>query len=105
MVVRLQYLCYMQVYTNWYWNKHPQQNLITVTTHTILHPELEVNTVTDFYAIPTSVCTMTEAKKSISRYPVCLTDSYYYYILEEIGRRDKIEFERDVEVYSVDEEN
>ena len=37
-------------------------------------------------------------KKSISRQPICLTDSGYEYILEEIGRRDKIEFERDVEV-------
>ena len=44
-------------------------------------------------------------QKSISRQPVCFTDSEYDYILEEIGRRDKIEFERDVEVYSADEEN
>ena len=39
-------------------------------------------------------------QKSISRQPVCLTNSDYDYILEEIGRQDKIEFERDVEVYS-----
>ena len=43
-------------------------------------------------------------KKAISIQPVCLTDSDYDYVLEEIGRRDKIEFERDVEVYSADEE-
>ena len=28
---------------------------------------------------------------------------FNYYILEEIGRQDKIEFERDVEVYSADD--
>ena len=39
-------------------------------------------------------------KKSISRQPICLTDSDYDYILEEIGRQDKTEFERDVDVYS-----
>ena len=39
-------------------------------------------------------------KKSISIQPVCLTDSDYDYILEENGRREKIEFERYVEVYS-----
>ena len=44
-------------------------------------------------------------EKSISRYPICLTDSDYDHILEEVGRWDKIEFERDVEVYSDDEEN
>ena len=44
-------------------------------------------------------------KKSISRQPICLTDSDYDYILEEIGHRDKIEFEIYVEVYSDDMED
>ena len=44
-------------------------------------------------------------QKAISRQPICLTDANYDYILEEIGRRDKIEFERDVEDYSGDEKN
>ena len=39
-------------------------------------------------------------KKAISRHPICLTGSDYDYILEEIVRRDKIEFEREVNVYS-----
>ena len=67
---------------------------------TIIHPRLEVNAVTDFHAIPKSICTRTQAKKSISRQPLCLTDSDYDFILEEIGRQDKIEFERYVEFYS-----
>ena len=44
-------------------------------------------------------------QKTIPRQPICLTDSDYDYILEEIGLRDKIEVERDVEVYSDDKEN
>ena len=95
----------MQVDTNWYWNKQPKHHVITVPTRTIIHPQLEVNAVTYFHAIPTSVCTRTQAKKFISRQLICLTDSEYDYILEEIGRRDKIDFERDVEVYSDEEEN
>ena len=39
-------------------------------------------------------------KKAISRQPICLNDSEYDDILEEIGRWDKIEFERYVDVYS-----
>ena len=74
-------------------------------TYTILHPQLEVNTVTYFYAIPNGVCTRIQAKKSTSRHPIFLTDSDYDYISEEIVRQDIIEFERDVEVYSDDEEN
>ena len=44
-------------------------------------------------------------KKSISGQPICLTDAYYDYILEEIGHQDKIEFERDIDVYSDDVED
>ena len=74
-------------------------------TCTILHPQLEVDAITDFHAIPESVCSRTQAKKAISRQPLCLTDSDYDYILEEIFRRDKIEFEREVDVYSNDMED
>ena len=95
----------MQVHTNWYLNQQPKHHVITVLTRTILHPQLEVNTVTDFHAIPKSVCTRTQAKKAISGQPVCLTDSDYDYILKEIGLQEKIEFERDVEFDSDDKEN
>ena len=95
----------MQVGTNWYWNQQPKQHVSTVPTRTILHPQLEFNAVTDFHTIPTSVCTSTQAKKYISGQPICLTDSDYDYILEEIGCREKIEFERDAEVFSNEEEN
>ena len=74
-------------------------------THTILHPQLEVNVVTYFHSIPTSICTRKKAKKVISRQLVCLTDSYYGYIFKEIFRRDKIDFERYAGFYSDDEED
>ena len=67
---------------------------------TILHPQLEGDAITEFHAIPTSICSITQAKKIISRKPICFTDADYDYILEEIGRRDKIEFEREIDVYS-----
>ena len=73
LVVKAKYLCSMQVDTNWYWNKLPQQNVIPVPTCTILHPQPEVNTITNFHAIPTIVCSRTQAKKAISRQPLCLT--------------------------------
>ena len=64
LVVKARYLIYMRVDNNWYWNQNLQQHVITVPTDIILHPRLEVNTVTDFHAIPKSVCTRTQAKKS-----------------------------------------
>ena len=49
---------------------------------------------TDFHEIPTSICLRTQAKKAISRQPICLSDYDYDYILEEIDQQDKIEYER-----------
>ena len=81
LVVKSQYLCSMQVDTNWYWDKHPQQPVITVPTRTILNPRLELNEITDIHDITKSVCNRIQAKKAISRHPICLTDSDYDYIL------------------------
>ena len=63
MVAKAEYICSMQVDTNWYCNQQPKHHVITVTTRTILHPQLEVNAVAYFDAIPTSVCTRAQAKK------------------------------------------
>ena len=80
----------MQVDTNWYWNQQSRHHVITVPTHTILHPQLEGDAITDFHLIPTSICSRTQAKKSISRQPICLTGADYDYILEEIDRKSKL---------------
>ena len=82
LVVKAQYICSMQVYTYWYWNKQPKHHVIKVPTRTILHPQLEVNAVTYFHTIPTIVCTSTQATKAISIQPICLNNSDYDYILE-----------------------
>ena len=95
----------MQVDTNWYWSQQPKHHFITVPTLTIIHPQLEVNAVTDFHVITTSVCTRKKAKMYISIQPICLTDYDYESFLEEIIRQYKIKFEKDVEVYSAYEEN
>ena len=104
LVLKEKYICSMQVDTNWYWNQHLQQYVITEPTSKILHPRLEVIAVTYFNGIPNSVCIRTQ-KKAISIQPISLTDSDYDYILEEIGSQDKIEFEIDVEVYSDEKGN
>ena len=59
LVFKEKYLYYMQVDTNWYWNQQPKNHVITVPTCTILHPQLEVDAITDFYAVPTSICSRT----------------------------------------------
>ena len=65
LVVKSQYICYMQAYTNWYSYQHPQQHVIIVSTGTIIHTRLEVNTITNIHDIPKSVYNRTKAKNHI----------------------------------------
>ena len=46
LVVKSQYMNCMQVKTNWYWEQPPQQNSIISPTRTIVHPCLDVTTIT-----------------------------------------------------------
>ena len=62
LVLKAQYLCSMQIDTNWYWNQQPKHHVIKVKTRTIIHPQLEVNTITDCHEIPTSVFSRTQKK-------------------------------------------
>ena len=82
LVVKAQYLCFIQEITNWFWDQHPQHQVITVLTCAIIHLRLDVTAITYFHDIPKSVCNRTQAKKSISIHLICLNDSDYDYILE-----------------------
>ena len=50
--------------------------------------------------IPNNFCNRIQQKESIQRHPISITDAYYDYILDEIERREKIEFEWNVSVNS-----
>ena len=63
--VKAKYLCSMQIDTNWYWNQQYKHHVIAVPTRTILQPQLEVDAVTDFQSITTSVCTRTHEKNHL----------------------------------------
>ena len=62
--VKAQYLCFLHVDTNWCWKQHPQHHVITVTTRTILHPQIEVNAVTYSHTIPKRLCNRTQERKA-----------------------------------------
>ena len=75
----------MQENTNWYWKQQPLQQNIIVTTIKIIHPRLNVSGMKDVQYIPKTVCNIIQGK-TIQRYPICLTDSDYDYILDKIKR-------------------
>ena len=72
----------MQEITNWFLDQHLQQQVITVLTRTILHPQLYFIAIIDIYDINKSGFNRKQAKQSISRHPFFLTDSDDDYILE-----------------------
>ena len=51
-----------------------------VPTRTIIHPRLDVVGINDVQGIPKFFCDRIQAKKSIQRYPIYLTDADYDYI-------------------------
>ena len=90
----------MQENTNWYWKQQPLQQTIIVPTCTILHTLHEVIIIRYVQDIPKRIFGRSEAKKSIQIHPIIVTDADYDYILDEIERRRKIEFLRNVSVNS-----
>ena len=80
----------MQEITNWYWEQQPLQHTIIVPTYTIIYPRLDVVGIKDFQDTPKRVCNRIQAKKSIQRHPICLTDADYDYISDGIKSREKI---------------
>ena len=78
----------MQEITNWFLYQQLQQQVITVPTRTILHPQLDFIAIIDIHEINKSVFNRKQEKKAISRHPIFLTDSDDDYILEEIYCRE-----------------
>ena len=101
-VDKAQYICSMQENTNCYWKQQPLQQTIIVSTRTILHTPLEVIIIRYVQDIPKKLCGRSEAKKSIQRHIIVVTDADYDCIMDGIGHREKIEFERTVSVNSDD---
>ena len=54
--------------------------------------------VTDTKQIFKSVRNIKQARKALKRHPICLTNYYHYFILDEIKYGDTIEYERDISV-------
>ena len=46
------------------------------------------------------MCNRIQAKKSVQRHTISITDADYDYILDEIERHEKIEFERNLIINS-----
>ena len=80
----------MQDSINWHWKQQPLQQTIIFTTRKTLHPCLNVIIIRYAQDIPKNICNKIQAKNSIQRHPMFMTDYDYDYTLDEIERREKM---------------
>ena len=82
----------MKSNTNWYWQQLETKLSVFIAIHTIFHPCLDVSTIKDVSYIPRILCNKKQARKSVQRHTICISDAYHGYILDEIERRYHIEY-------------
>ena len=73
-----------------------QQQLIIVTTQSNVYPCVSIIFLKDVNVIIRSACNRNQENQALKIHPICLTDSDYNYIPDEIGSRDKIDYERKI---------
>ena len=76
--------------------ENQQQQLIIVTTEYNAYPCVSIILLKDVNVIIRSACNRNQEKQALKIHTICLTDSDYDYIPDEIGSRDKIDYERKI---------
>ena len=84
---------FMQYYTKQFWGKSQQEKNIIFPIRTIVHPCLDVMSVTEVKQIPRILCNINQAHKALQRCPIRLTDSNHYQIIDEMKHRDTFEYD------------
>ena len=88
----------MENNTYCYWGQLKQHNNSIVPTRTILHPCLDVMSVTDANHITNIVYNRNQARKALKGHPIFLTDSDHNFIIYEIKHIDTIIYEINISV-------
>ena len=81
---------------NWYWQQNIDKHIIIISTHTILHPCIDVSIIKYIDNTPRSIYEIIIHLQATQRHPVCIYDVYHDYIFDEIMRRDYIEDKRQI---------
>ena len=84
LVVKAQYIRFMQKKTNWHWEQKGQQKVIIVTTRTIVIPCIDFVVVKYVHNITKNIYNINNKGEALLKHPLCMTDSDHDYILEEI---------------------
>ena len=82
------------------WFREPKsirQQKVTVAVRTVVHPNINVDLITSQSEFPRNFCTIEDGKKLMKCGVFELPVSEHDVILDEIARRDEVEFERQPE--------
>ena len=91
------YLTQIRQGSNWYVEAEEEQQLVTVSMRTVVHPQLNTEVVKDAAKIPQSLCSRTQARQLVMRNPIVLTEEDHDFIMDENVHWDKIDYERRIE--------
>ena len=77
--------------------KQKQQDIV-VPTGTIVQTCLDGIVVKYVHDLPIIICNRNQARRYLNRNIICFADSDHDYILDKIVRREKFEYERNINV-------
>ena len=83
----------MKTKTNWYWKQKLNKHTVIISTRAIFHSCIDVLVIKYVADIRRIICNKKQAEKNLQQQPICIYDAYHDYILDEIMRRDHIEYE------------
>ena len=100
------YLESMKSKTLWYFVPKGASQLVTVSMKTVVHPNLSCYIARSMHHIPHTLCDRNEAISAMTRKPILMTQEDRDMIMDEIERRDRIDYEQyiDSEEDSSDDE-
>ena len=75
----------MKTNKNCNWQELGTKHSVIILIRTIFHPCLDVPTIKYVADIPSSFLNIKQARKAVQRYPICIYDEDYDYILETTG--------------------
>ena len=91
------YLESMKSKTLWYFEPKGASQLETVSMKTVVHPNLSCYIAQSTLHIPHTLCDRSKAISDMTRKPILMTQEDHYMIMDEIERRDRIDYEQHID--------
>ena len=92
--------CYLESMKSkilWYFEPKGASQLVTVAMKTVVHPNLSCYIARSTHHIPYTLCDRSKAISAMTRKLILLTQEDHDMIMDEIERRDRIDYEQHID--------